>query len=181
VLSVQDDLGYVKLETRFVGAPVLLRAEGRRVPVEGNLAAAALPRSGPYRYRGRSYEIYSFVAEAYPSGALDVSLLVAVPAPSRASCRAIHDAQLATIAQNVWRRFTLVGAPASAYVGNNAQLTGALTYVRAGGRRVAGTGAGPSHLPVSGSLRYRGRSFVVRSFASHLHGEAVRVYLLFAS
>jgi hypothetical protein len=180
-LSVQDDLGYVKLENRFVAAPLLLRVQGRRVPVEGNLAAAGVPRSGPYSYRGRSYEVYSFPAKAYPNGTLDVSLLVPVPRPSTAGCRAVRMAELATVAENVWHRFSLVGAPASSYVTNNAQLTRALTFVRAGGRQLAGTGSGPAHLPASGSVRYRGRTYDVRSFSASAGGESGRVYLLFAA
>ena len=32
VLSVQDDLGYVKLETRYIGFPLLLRRGAQRIP-----------------------------------------------------------------------------------------------------------------------------------------------------
>ena len=50
--SVQDDLGYVKLEHRFVGLPLILRQGARRLPVEGTLpqSAAGLPDGGPVDY-----------------------------------------------------------------------------------------------------------------------------------
>jgi hypothetical protein len=182
VLSVQDDLGYVKLETRFVGMPLLLRMEGRRVPIEGNLSASGVPRSGTYHYHGRKTEVYSFVAKAYPRGALDVSLLVPVPASASAGCRAIHVAQLAQISERIWHRFSLVSAPAHAYANNNNQLTGALTFVRAGAHQLAGNiSPGPSHLPDRGTVRFRGRTYDVRSFPSRVGGESVRVYLMFGA
>src|SRR5438270_5975363 len=48
VLSVQDDLGYIKLVTRFLGVPIVLRAGGHPVPVAGQLtpAPASIPAHG---------------------------------------------------------------------------------------------------------------------------------------
>src|SRR6202171_1019663 len=68
VLSVQDDLGYVKLETRFIGAPLIMREGSRPVPVEGLLAPgpASIPAHGPVSYRHVSYEAYSFNASSFP-------------------------------------------------------------------------------------------------------------------
>ena len=37
ILSVQDDLGYVKLETRYIGVPMLLRRGATRIPLEGEI------------------------------------------------------------------------------------------------------------------------------------------------
>ncbi|HTA05509.1 MAG TPA: hypothetical protein VK774_04030, partial [Solirubrobacteraceae bacterium] len=80
VFSVQDDLGYVKLETRFIGAPLVLRTEAGQVPVEGllNPGPTSIPDHGPVAYHGATYEAYSFNAAAYPSGRLRVSLLLPV-------------------------------------------------------------------------------------------------------
>ena len=68
VLSVQDDLGYIKLVTRFLGVPLamrgwLARAAGRR-PRSGT---RKIPDHGPVSYRGRSYEAFSFNARSFPA------------------------------------------------------------------------------------------------------------------
>ena len=62
MLSVQDDTGYIKLMHRFTGADVVLRLNGRVVP-------------GSELARGRKH-VYRFTAPAFPSGRLQVSLLV---------------------------------------------------------------------------------------------------------
>ncbi len=81
VFSVQDDLGYVKLETRFVGAPLVLRTDAGNVPIEGLVKPGpdTIPDRGPVAYRGTEYEAYSFKADAYPSGRLRISLLLPLP------------------------------------------------------------------------------------------------------
>ncbi|HYM55068.1 MAG TPA: hypothetical protein VES97_06875, partial [Solirubrobacteraceae bacterium] len=111
--SVQDDVGYVKLESRFIGYPLILRQGARRLPLEGTIApgSAAIPAQGPVIYQGTAYEAFSFDAEAFPSGALKVTLLVPTPNPSAAGCGAVRATELGLIAQTVWRRFTALGAP----------------------------------------------------------------------
>jgi hypothetical protein len=86
LLSVQDDLGYVKLETRYVGLPLVLQMGALRIPLEGTLAGApaSIPNLGPVTYRGTSYEAFSFDAQAFPQSRVRVSLLVPVP-PSLAA------------------------------------------------------------------------------------------------
>ena len=70
-LSVQDDLGYVKLETRFIGAPLVLRIGSREVPVEGR--SRPRPRASPST--GRSL----------PAVSTYRGVLVRSRAPSRAA------------------------------------------------------------------------------------------------
>jgi hypothetical protein len=180
VFSVQDDLGYVKLESRYVGLPLILRQGSRRISLEGSLpqSAAGLPASGPVSYQGTAYEAISFDAKAFPASTLRVTLLV--PAPSaRAGCLALHVAELGRIGQRIWGRFNAVGAPPSAFVTAIRGLNGALAYVRAGGHRLAGaTTRGPARIPASGTIVYRGRTYAVDSFASHVGGTTVRVYQL---
>jgi hypothetical protein len=181
VLSVQDDLGYVKLEQRFIGHQLILRVGSQRVPVEGTLpsAASGLPFSGPVSYRGAGYEIYTLGARAFPSGTLRISLLVPRPASSTLSCSAIRVAELARIGQRIWRRFVAVAAPPSAYVHALGSLTGALAYVRSGARQLAGsTQPGPARLPASGAVSYRGRAYEVSSFPARTTAGPVRVYQL---
>ena len=53
-----------------------MRAGGHQV--EGTLSPgpASVPNRGVVSYGGRSYQAYSFTAEAFPSGPLRVSLLI---------------------------------------------------------------------------------------------------------
>jgi hypothetical protein len=76
LLSIQDDLGYVILAHRFTGAQVLLReGEGQ---ILGNLTPGPkrVPTRGELNYRGVHYYAYSFMAKAFPTGSLRISLLI---------------------------------------------------------------------------------------------------------
>jgi hypothetical protein len=82
LLSVQDDLGYVILAHRFAGLRVFLSEKGFPLTVgQGALgntgpAPANLPARGEVTYTGLRYHTYSFTAEAFPEGALQVKLLI---------------------------------------------------------------------------------------------------------
>jgi hypothetical protein len=76
-MSIQDDAGYLKLAHLFTGAEVLMRTGGRQVQGTLNPGPAIVPDRGALSYGGRSYEAYSFTAEAFPSGPLRISLLIA--------------------------------------------------------------------------------------------------------
>jgi len=80
-LSVQDDTGYIKLMHRFTGADVLLRTPNGQVPGSSlDPGPPTLPAGGTVAYRGRSYEVAEFQAQAFPDGPLDIYLLVPLPA-----------------------------------------------------------------------------------------------------
>lgn len=176
VFSVQDDLGYVKLEDRFIGVPLLLRTSAGRVPVEGVIPAQGIPSNGPVRFHGGAYEAYSFNGAAFPSGALRITILVPVPAGAATlGCGRVRMLERVAVAQRTWQRFAAIGAGAVSFLPTAASLTGAEVYVRAGSTQLAGSGAGPSHLPDSGTLRWRGSLWQVGSFSA---GSGVRVYLL---
>jgi hypothetical protein len=161
VLSVQDDLGYVKLVTRFIGAPVDLYRHGALVM--GTLPAVASARSDGTRLDagGRSYLVSNIAAEAFPSGALQVSLL-APSAPSTASCAALRIAAWGSVARHVEARLHPIAAHFSDLAGVLRAVTGGRVLVRAGGRRLVG--GGPRHLPDSGRVSYAGRSWPVYSW-----------------
>jgi hypothetical protein len=182
LLSVQDDLGYVKLETRYIGEPLVLHKGGQRVPLEGTLAPgpANIPSLGPVSYRGVSYEALSFDVEAFPQGSLRISLLIPVSSSlAAASCAAIKVAALGHIARRTWHRFALVSAPPLAFVRSIGSLTGTPSYVRLRGRQLAGsTRPGPSHLPARGTIKYRGTTYGVFSFRARVPNGTARVYLL---
>ncbi len=168
VLSVQDDLGYVKLETRYIGAPLILRSGSRQIPVEGQLTPgpASIPQHGPVTYRHGSYQAFSFNASAYPSGPLRISLLMPLAgALTSTSCAAIKSAELGLVAQRVSHRFKLSPTDFSSYIGLVHILTAGLTYIRLGSHRLAGsTRPGPSRLPSSGAIKYRDVTYDVASF-----------------
>lgn len=182
LLSVQDDLGYVKLETRFIGVRVALYAGSHPIPLEGTLAPgpATIPEHGPVRYRGASYEVFSFRAKAFPSGALRISLLLPVPGSlSAKTCAEIRISELGRIGERIWRRFTLAGAPVASRINAIRSLTGGLSYVRVGSHQIAGsTQPGPPRLPAGGTVRYRGVSYGVSSFLANTPAGQARVYQL---
>jgi hypothetical protein len=184
LLSVQDDLGYVKIETHFIGAPLVMRIGAKAVPVDGLLAPgpAAIPEHGPVSYRHVTYHAYSFDASAFPSGPLRISVLVPLPAAlAQQSCTVIRNSELAFIARRVFGRLALshVGFPTGVALVHT--LTRGLFYVRAGSRQLAGSSApGPARLPSSGSVRYRGVSYEVFSFQDPSSLGSFRIYELFS-
>jgi len=184
VFSVQDDLGYVKLVTRFIGAPMILRTDSGQVPVEGLLSPgpASIPDRGPVEYRGAGYQAYSFNADAYPSGRLRVSLLLAIThSLATKSCDQIKAAELGLVAQRISRRFTLSPSAFAPYIRLVHTLTHALVYVRAGSRTLAGsTRTAPAKLPSSGALRWHGVAYEVSSFTAPTSAGQARVYALVA-
>ena len=64
-LAIQDDLGYIKLMSRFTGAAVIVRTPAG--PVPGSMFPA--PGSPPG-------QVVNLTAQAFPSGPLQISLLV---------------------------------------------------------------------------------------------------------
>lgn len=182
VLSVQDDLGFVKLETRFVGAPLVMRLGARGIPLEGLVAGPPqIPAHGPVRYRGTTYQAFSFDALAFPSGMLRISLLVPLPAGiARESCPQVRSNELAVVAERISRRFALAPSNFLTYLKLVRSLTGGMLYIRSGSRQLAATDPGPSRLPASGTVRYRHATYQVSSFETSTSVGPVRVYELLA-
>jgi hypothetical protein len=185
VLSVQDDLGYVKLVTRFIGVPIVLRASSLTLHVPGTLgdAPAVIPALGPLSLHGKAFEAFSFNAQAFPSGPLRVSLLAPLsPALSARPCNEVRIDELGDVARNVSRRFSLAPGNFSLYIKATAPLTGGLIYIRsqhANGRELAGsTHPGPRALPLAGTVSYRGRVYGVFSFTRSSAAGEVRIYQL---
>ncbi len=181
VLSVQDDLGYVKLVSRFLDVPLVMRVGTRQIPVEGMPVPgpASIPTLGPLTYRHVLYEAFSFNARSFPGGPLRISLLLPVPkALSAKPCPAIKSAELGHAAQLIAGRFQLGATNFSTYVKFTSTLTHGLLYVRAGSRQLAGSSRGPAKLPDSGAVRYRHRHYEVFSFLAPSSIGQVRVYQL---
>jgi hypothetical protein len=184
VFSVQDDLGYVKLVTRFLGAPLILRTEAGQVPIEGLLSPgpASIPDHGPVEYTGKPYQAYSFKADAYPSGRLRVSLMLPISSSlASMSCDAIKAGEMGLAARLISRRFTLSPTAFAGYIRLTTTLTHALVYVRAGSHNLAGsTHTAPSKLPATGPLRWHGVDYEVASFRAPTSVGQARVYVLVA-
>jgi hypothetical protein len=185
VFSVQDDLGYVKLVTRFLGVPLVLRGESGQIPVEGLLSPGpeTIPDHGRVAYRGAFYEAYSFKAGAYPSGRLRVSLLLPLSRSLEAkSCTQIKTDEVGLVAQRISRRFKLSPAAFAGYITLVQTMTHGLVYVRSGSHTLAGsTHTGPRRLPASGALRWHGVRYEVTSFRAPSSIGTVGVYLLVAA
>jgi hypothetical protein len=74
--AIQDDAGYLKLAHLFTGAEVLMRTGARQVMGTLSPGPASVPDRGPVSYQGTTYQAYSFIGEAFPSGPLRLSLLI---------------------------------------------------------------------------------------------------------
>ena len=183
LLSVQDDRGFVGLETRLVSTPVVLYVGRQRLPVIGALHAsfAPLPPEAQVALHGHPFQAYSFDAKAYPAGTLRITLLHPLVPPSTHTCSAIKIAEIGRIGRAIWHRFMADEAPISGFVTFTQRITGALTYVRSGAGEVAGSPSpGPSVIPTSGVLRFKGATYEVASFAAVSPTGPVRVYQLVA-
>ena len=75
LFGIQDDLGFTILARAFTGAQTLMRVGARQVMGTLTPGPAKIPDRGPVTYKGKTYQAYSFDAEAFPSGTLRISLL----------------------------------------------------------------------------------------------------------
>ncbi len=78
-ISIQDDLGYLLLVHRLLGAEVIMWRGARQVISSLGRVPVTPPGSGPYVYGGQSYTVFSFEGRAFPSGLLQISLLIPNP------------------------------------------------------------------------------------------------------
>jgi hypothetical protein len=190
LLSVQDDLGFVGLERRLVGVPLILHVGAVRVPLQGTTrtGSVVIPDRGAVVIRGAHFQAYSFDAKAFPTGLVRISLLLPAGRGSGAgngsgagggsalSCSAVKVAEVGRIARLIWLRFVLDGSSASSFVTFTQSHTGALIYLREGLRQIAGsTEPGPPGLPESGTVRYRGTTYGVTSFIAQTPAKPTRI------
>jgi hypothetical protein len=81
-LSIQDDEGYKRLARRLAGLDVLMYMNPAHPQLVKNSlgpAPGAVPASGQYHYRGRTFRVYTIHAEAFPSGPLRIVVLIPIP------------------------------------------------------------------------------------------------------
>lgn len=79
VLSVQDDLGYLKLAQRLAGVRVVMHRGSQLVMSSFRSPPTYLPASGPVSFEGHEYRVFTLYAEAFPAGRLRISELVPIP------------------------------------------------------------------------------------------------------
>jgi hypothetical protein len=159
VLSVQDDLGYVKLVTRFIGAPVDIYSRGAFVM--GTLSPAPPADAAAVSAGGNRYAASALAVHAFPAGPLQASLFVP-EAPSPQSCAAVRLAAFGSIARHVATRLHPLSTHLRALADIVRTVTGARLLVRSGAQHLAG--GGPARLPRSGSVRFEGRRWAVYSW-----------------
>lgn len=174
VMSVQDDTGYVKLVSRFIGVPIDLY--GPSGFLMGTLQPAPAEGSGTATAGGHAYLPVDFGALAFPSGSLQVELFVPAPATALAaeSCDSVRTAAWGSVAQHVAARFRPLAAHYQDLADVLRSLTGGVTLVRAEAHDLVG-GSSPARLPAGGTVRFAGRSWSVFSWAPSTRA---RVYLL---
>ena len=106
VMSVQDDAGYVKLETRFIGVPVELYRNG--APLMGTVASAParVANGAVISVGGRQFQTLVLSMNAFPTGTLRVALMIPHPsaATARQRCAAVRLAAWGSIAEHVAAR-----------------------------------------------------------------------------
>ena len=157
---MQDDLGYVKLVSRFIGAPVD-PLQRRRVRDGDARSRSGRERRGGERRRPPTSRCRSRFARS-PRGRLRASLFVPDAPLGALVCGG--QARRLRRGRPPRRRApaSALDAPASALADIVRSVTGGHMVVIAGGRRVAG--AGPARVPQSGSVGYEGRRWAVYSW-----------------
>jgi len=178
LMSVQDDIGVAKLETRFVGDPVGMYVGGRLVAALDAKLPATAPRGLSLALGSASYRLISEADRAFPSGSVTLVLLVAPPPAALAArpCAAVRAAEFGRVAARLARLAVDLPRHYGGFAATVTLYSGALVFVRDGARRLASSGgAGPAVLPLEGSVGYEGRTWLVYSFVV---APPARVYVL---
>ncbi len=174
VMSVQDDLGYVKLVSRFIGIPIDLYRAGSFVM--GTLKPPPSVNDGETVTVGhRGYQAKVLDMTAFPTGVLKVVLFIpslASTATAR-SCASVRVAAWGSVATHVAARFTPLSAHYEDFLHTLQGVSGGLVFVRSGQARLAG--AGPARVSHRGIFKYHGRTWAVFSWDAH---PPARIYFL---
>jgi hypothetical protein len=180
VMSVQDDTGFAKLETRFVGDPIGIYVHGKRAVERGGRFPDLAPGEASVTLGGVVYSTVMRTYNAFPNGTL--SAVIAVPAPPPAltqqPCAAVIVGALGRVAERIAMLFHPLTGNYPAFVGTAGFYTGAIVVVRIGPRTIAASnGIGPATLPSRGTVNYLGQIWSVFSFAPT---PPARIYVLVA-
>lgn len=175
VMSVQDDLGYTKLVSRFIGVPIDLYNAGSLVMGTLRPAPASVSNRESLTVGHRNYQALVLDTNAFPAGLLKVVLFVPTPASTltRRDCASVRLAAWGRVAAHVAVRFAPLSAHYEDFAHTLQGVSDGLVFVRSGLKRLAGTG--PSRLPRRGIVKYKGRKWAVFSWEPHL---ATQIYFL---
>ncbi len=178
VMSVQDDVGYTKLVTRFIGDPVGVYLAGKLVAER----YAALPPTPPgattLTLGGVHYQVISETDTAFPAGTLTAVILVATPPASleTQSCAAVRAGEFGRIGERFARLAIDLPDHYPGFATTVHIYTGAEVFVRDGAKQLgSSSGAGPRTLPNAGTISYDGSSWLIYSFEP---SPPARVYML---
>ena len=184
VMSVQDDVGYEKLVTRFTALPIELYRDGTPLMGRDFPASEAPPQVPPngttITVRGVKSVTDSYYVLAFPNGHTDV--LLAIPRATAAleadSCAEVTAQTYGNIAVDIAKQFPLPELAVSYIALDHGFDPAELLFVRKGATQIASSGAqrGPVTIPPGGSVTYKGQRWLVYSFVP---ARAVRVYILF--
>ncbi len=163
VMSVQDDVGFVKLVSRFIGTPIDIYRNGSFLMGTLKPAPPTVSNGATVTVAGSSYRATAMRAGAFPNGSLQVALFTKEPAAASGNCATVRSAAWGSVASHIAARFKPLPLHYKDLVDVMRATTNAATFVRAGSKQLAG-GPGPARLPLSGTVTYRGRSWSVFSF-----------------
>jgi len=178
VMSVQDDTGYTKLETRFIGNPVGIYVGRKLVAERYANFPARLPSGSELTLGGVSYRVLSETYTAFPRGTLNAVILVPPPVGpvQRQPCSAVRADEFGRIAERFARLAVSLPAHYPGFSRTVRIYTGAEVFVRRGVTQLASTsGTGPATLSRGGTVSYQGRRWLVFSFEPR---PSTRVYVL---
>jgi hypothetical protein len=176
VMSVQDDVGFVKLVARFIGVPIGIYKDRSFVMGTVSQAPRSVSSGATVTIAGSSYRERVLTAKAFPTGSLRIVLFVrpATGAIAAQSCARIRGAAWGSVAARIAARFKPLAPHFGDFVDVVRSTTDGFALVRSGSKRIAG-GPGPAKLPFSGTVNYQGRSWTVYSFEP---APKARVYVL---
>jgi hypothetical protein len=176
VMSVQDDLGYEKLVTRFMGVPIDLYRNGSFLMGTLEPAPSTPSEGASVSANGAGYRVQLLSAKAFPSGTLRIALFIPDPTPTvtAASCAAVRLATWGSIAINIAGQLQPLQTHYQDLVDVLHGTTGGPAYVFSHSKRVAG-GSVPERIPNHGTVKFGGRSWAVFSWEPLPH---TRVYFL---
>lgn len=175
VMAVQDDLGYVKLVSRFIGIPIDLYREGSFVIGTLKPPPARVSDGASVRIRERGYHVQVLQASSFPTGTLTVALFI--PTPTRAlasrSCASVRRAAWGDVARHIAARYTPLWAHYEEFRYTLQGASGGVLLVRSGSTRLVGLG--PARVPSHGIVNYRKRRWAVFSWTPRAK---TRIYFL---
>ena len=180
LMSVQDDVGFTKLETHAAGDPIGIYYQGGLVASLGAHFPTLPPRAATLTVGSVPYSVVEQTYNAFPKGTLTAVILVPPPPAAWANlaCIGVTTAEIGHVAQLLSDRFHPLDASYAKFAEVVHDDTGAAVILRIGSRPIAGSqGIGPPVIPLSGPVTYQGKPFWVFSFAPT---PPARIYLLIA-